>query len=171
MKALLLLAGWNDSNGIYRYLFSGFWKVQNWIVFFSRSLKRSKSRKGILESLISKVILIRSSLVLSALINSSSKSLGPVQTTIMSSINLLYSWRYWEYWFTIFFSWRSIKALAAVTAKGVPIAIPKVWWNISLLNSEVRKLFSNTILASWIKSGVSGTLFSLSKSQVQWSLS
>ena len=55
-------------------------------MFFLRSLKRSKSRKGILESLISKVILIRSSLVLSALINSSSKSLGPVQTTIMSSI-------------------------------------------------------------------------------------
>ena len=73
---------------------SGFWKVQNWIVFFSWSLKRSKSRKGILESLISKVILIRSSLALSVLINSSSKSLGPVQTTIRSSINLLYSWRY-----------------------------------------------------------------------------
>ena len=49
-----------------------------------------------------------------------------------------------------------MKALTAVTAKGVPIAIPNVWWKISPQNSVLRKLFWKTSLENWIRSVASG---------------
>ena len=77
MKAFLLLQGWNDSKGIYRYLLRGFWKVENCSTLTELSLYRNKSRNEMLLSLIENVSLIRLLFLLRAPKNSRRISLGP----------------------------------------------------------------------------------------------
>ena len=43
-----------------------------------------------------------------------------------------------------------------MTAKGVPIAIPNVWWKISPQNSVLRQLFWKTSQENWIRSVAPG---------------